>query len=163
MLTTTPRDALARFRVELYRCLGLRKDTLFELMDAALVAPARGTLVRLSLAGPFRRRWPSAPDALAEGTLEAAGLRALLTAQEAAAAGAGRAARAAGALPGGPPVVQDRPAPAHARRLAPPHPHRARPPARSGRGPFVQTPNPERSEGSSPLSRTRRSFASGSG
>jgi hypothetical protein len=56
---------------------------------------------------------------------------------------AGRAARAARALPGGPPPVQDRPAPAHARRLAPLHPHRARPPVRSGRGPSVQTPTSE--------------------
>lgn len=90
MDNTTTRAALARFRGELYGVLGQRKDTLFELMDAALTAAGRGTLVRLSLAPGFRRRWPSAPDALAEGTLDAERLRGLLARQEAAAAGDGR-------------------------------------------------------------------------
>jgi hypothetical protein len=87
---TSAHAALARFRRALYGVLGRRKDTLFELVDAALVAPGRGTLVRLSLAAPFRRRWPSAPDALAEGTLDADRLRARLARREAAVVTAGR-------------------------------------------------------------------------
>ena len=39
---------LIRFREELYDSLGLRQDSLFELVDAALTAPHRSTLVRLS-------------------------------------------------------------------------------------------------------------------
>lgn len=78
MERTAAYGALARFRRQLYGVLGHRKDTLFELAEAALVAPVRATLVRLSLASGFRRRWPSAPDALADGTLDADRLRALL-------------------------------------------------------------------------------------
>jgi hypothetical protein len=40
-------------------------------MEAAVASPGPGTLVRLSLAPVFRRRWPSAPDALAEGGVDA--------------------------------------------------------------------------------------------
>lgn len=90
METTTARAALARFRRKLYGVLGLRKDTLFELVEAVLVSPVRATLVRLSLASRFRRRWPSAPDALADGTLDADRLRALLARREAARPPAGR-------------------------------------------------------------------------
>ena len=78
MMSTTVLDTLRRFRQAVYRALGRRKDTLFELLDAALAAPARGTLVRLSLAAPFRRGWPSACDALADGTLDPARCRPVL-------------------------------------------------------------------------------------
>ena len=40
---------LRSFRRELYDDLGLRQDSLFELVDAVLTAPERRTLVRLSL------------------------------------------------------------------------------------------------------------------
>jgi hypothetical protein len=40
--------ALIRFRQELYDSLGLRQDSPFELVDLALTAPHRSTLVRLS-------------------------------------------------------------------------------------------------------------------
>src|SRR5438876_1123070 len=70
---------LERFRRELYRSgLGRRKDALFELLDAVLTAPGVSSLVRLSLAPAFRRRWPSIPDGLAEGTVATAALRGLL-------------------------------------------------------------------------------------
>jgi DDE superfamily endonuclease/Transposase DDE domain len=72
---------LRSFRRELYDALGLRQDSLFELVDAVLTAPERRTLVRLSLSPCFRRRWPSACDALADGTLDVGGLRALVQAQ----------------------------------------------------------------------------------
>src|SRR5947209_4476092 len=68
---------LRSFRQELYDDLGLRQDSLFELVDAVLTAPKRRTLVRLSLCPCFRRRWPSTCDALADGTLDVGGLRAL--------------------------------------------------------------------------------------
>jgi len=71
---------LRSFRQELYDDLGLRQDSLFELIDAVLTAPERRTLVRLSLCPCFRRRWPSTCDALADGTLDVGGLRALFQA-----------------------------------------------------------------------------------
>ena len=71
---------LRSFRQELYDALGLRQDSLFELIDALLTAPERRTLVRLSLCPCFRRRWPSACDALADGTVDVGGLRALFQA-----------------------------------------------------------------------------------
>src|SRR5712691_10693004 len=69
---------LCQFRQDAYNTLGHRKDTMFELMEAALVSPSPQTLVRLSLAIPFRRRWPSAPDALADGTLDVERCRSLV-------------------------------------------------------------------------------------
>src|SRR5207248_7311832 len=74
--TLSLHDALPIFRQELYDDLGLRQDSLFELVDAVLTAPERRTLVRLSLCPCFRRRWPSTCDALADGTLDVGGLRA---------------------------------------------------------------------------------------
>ena len=70
---------LLRFRQELYDGLGLRQDSLFELMDAVLTAPQRSTLVRLSLTTVFRRLWPSTCDALADGSVDVSVLRNLFT------------------------------------------------------------------------------------
>ena len=78
MDTTPAHRTLQAFRQELYQALGRRKDALFELLDAVLVGPGPATLVRLSLAAPFRRRWPSACDALADGQVDPAACRALL-------------------------------------------------------------------------------------
>lgn len=65
------------FRRELSQTvLGHRKDSAFELVEAVLCAAGPEPLVRLSLAPPFRRGWASAPDALADGTLDADALRA---------------------------------------------------------------------------------------
>jgi hypothetical protein len=61
-----------------YRTLGRRKDTLFELLEAALASTGPANLVHLSLAPVFRRRWPSASDALAEGQVRPARCRALI-------------------------------------------------------------------------------------
>lgn len=77
MSKTEELATLIRFREELYNRLGLRQDSLFELMDAALTAPSRSTLVRLSLTAAFRRRWPSTCDALADGSVDIGGLRTL--------------------------------------------------------------------------------------
>jgi ABC-type Na+ transport system ATPase subunit NatA len=62
---------LIQFRQELYDSLGIRQDSLFELLDAALTALQRSTLVRLSLAAVFRRLWSSTRDALADGSVDA--------------------------------------------------------------------------------------------
>jgi len=71
-------ERLRHFRNELYGSLGLRQDSLFELMDAALTASHRSTLVRLSLTATFRRRWPSTCDALADGSIDVVAVRRLL-------------------------------------------------------------------------------------
>ena len=82
MYTTAAHHSLEHFRQEVYhRALGQRKDTLFELWEATLVASAPSTLVRLSLVPVFRRRWPSAPAALADGTVDPDQCRALIQAR----------------------------------------------------------------------------------
>jgi hypothetical protein len=70
-------ETLRQFRQALYDDLGLRQDSLFELVDAVLTVPHRSTLVRLSLSTVFRRRWPSTCDALADGSIAMPALRAL--------------------------------------------------------------------------------------
>jgi hypothetical protein len=70
-------ERLRQFRQELYDDLGLRQDSLFELLDAMLTTQQRSTLVRLSLSSAFRRRWPSTCDALADGSIDSAALRTL--------------------------------------------------------------------------------------
>ena len=72
--------SLRSVRQELYEALGLRQDSLFELMDAVLTAPERRPLVRLSLCPCFRRRWSSTCDALADGTLDVDAMRGLFQA-----------------------------------------------------------------------------------
>ncbi|MCC7105179.1 MAG: transposase, partial [Chloroflexi bacterium] len=78
MDTISAHHTLQTFRQELYQSPGHRRDALFELLEAVLVAPVRSTLVRLSLTPVFRRRWPSACDALADGQLSPAACRRLL-------------------------------------------------------------------------------------
>src|SRR4051794_33071085 len=58
---------LQRFRGELYRCLGRRRDALFELVDALLAAEAMPSLPHLSLMPAHRRGWGSVYAALAAG------------------------------------------------------------------------------------------------
>ncbi len=70
-------EQLRHFRQELYNDLGLRQDSLFELVDAVLTTPQRSTLVRLSLSTAFRRLWPSTCDALADGSVDVSALRKL--------------------------------------------------------------------------------------
>lgn len=78
MLTPATTTRLATFRQSLYdQALGRRKDTLTELLDAVLSRPGREPLVQRTLAPLFRRGWASAPDALAEGTLDEAACRRL--------------------------------------------------------------------------------------
>ncbi|TME23646.1 MAG: hypothetical protein E6I75_29190 [Chloroflexi bacterium] len=77
MLETDAWEQLRHFRQELYNDLGLRQDSLFELVDAVLTTPQRSTLVRLSLSTAFRRLWPSTCDALADGSVDVSALRKL--------------------------------------------------------------------------------------
>jgi hypothetical protein len=78
MKKTKAHHILWQFRQDAYNTLSHRKDSMFELMEAALVSSSPQTLVRLSLATPFRRRWPSAPDALADGRLDIEQCRSLV-------------------------------------------------------------------------------------
>jgi hypothetical protein len=84
-------ERLDRFRRAVYdRVLGHRKDTMFELMEAVLVADRPANLVHLSLEAVFRRRWPSAPDALSDGSLDVGELRRLIASELASEPGVGR-------------------------------------------------------------------------
>lgn len=69
---------LARFRREFYRCLWRRGDALCELADAALTAPAAGTLPYLSLEPGFRRGHGMLYQALDKGRIDEEALRDLL-------------------------------------------------------------------------------------
>ena len=96
-MATTPAAPLARFRAELYQSvLGLRRDALFELLDAVLTGDDATSLVRHSLAPCFRRGWASACDALSDGSLDAAALRRLFAPDHAPGARRGPAAVGAG-------------------------------------------------------------------
>src|SRR3954451_17570697 len=71
---------LQRFRGELYRCLGRRRDALFELVDALLAAEAMPSLPHLSLVPIHRRGWGSVYAALAAGEVDTERLAELLVA-----------------------------------------------------------------------------------
>jgi hypothetical protein len=73
---------LQRFRGELYRCLGRRRDALFELVDALLAAEAMPSLPHLSLVPTHRRGWGSVYAALAAGEVDAERLAELLVAHQ---------------------------------------------------------------------------------
>jgi hypothetical protein len=81
MQPTTADQPLRSFRQAVYQSLGRRQDTLFELMEAAMVSPGPANLVHLSLTEVFRRKWASASDALAEGQVYPARCRALIQAR----------------------------------------------------------------------------------
>jgi hypothetical protein len=67
---------LSRFRRELYECLTLRADALFELMDAVLCTDGPVTsLPELSLSGVHRRGHGAMYDALAQGHINVSRLR----------------------------------------------------------------------------------------
>lgn len=91
MDTTPATTTLARFRAELYQSvLGLRRDALFELLDAVLSSDGPTSLVRLSLSPLFRRGWSSVCDALADGSLHGPSLQRLFAQSMPPAAVAGR-------------------------------------------------------------------------
>ena len=57
--------------------LGLRREALFETLDAVLTGEPATSLVRRSLAPCFRRGWAAIYDALADGSSDVAALRRL--------------------------------------------------------------------------------------
>ena len=72
-------EDLRAFRTALHDCFHRRADALFELTDALLAAESVTSLPHLSLQAAHRRGWGSLYDALAEGHLDVAALRTLLT------------------------------------------------------------------------------------
>jgi hypothetical protein len=88
MESTPAYDRVEQFRGEAYRTLGHRKDSLFELLEAAVVGGPQ-PLVRLSLEAVFRRGWASTSDALNDGRLSVERIRRLVGRTEVAGA-AGR-------------------------------------------------------------------------
>ena len=79
-LITAGLQQLQRFRGELYRCLGRRRDALFELVDALLAAEGMSSLPHLSLLPAPRRDWGSVYAALAAGEVDTERLAELLVA-----------------------------------------------------------------------------------
>jgi hypothetical protein len=70
---------LRAFRTALHDCFARRADALFELGDAVLAADAVTSLPQLCWQAAHRRGWGSLYDALAEGHVDGAALRQLLT------------------------------------------------------------------------------------
>lgn len=93
MNTTSPATTLTRCRDQLYQCFGLRRDALFDLLDAVTTAPVVESLVGLSLAPSFTRGWAATCDALSDGSLDVPAIQRVLAAHLAAVprAGDGRA------------------------------------------------------------------------
>src|SRR3712207_7702085 len=79
-LITAGLQQLRDFRDGLYRCLGRRRDALFELVDALLAADLMPSLPHLSLVPTHRRGWGSVYAALAVGEADAQRLAKLLVA-----------------------------------------------------------------------------------
>src|SRR4051795_7344250 len=71
--------SLRTFRTDLHGCFQRRADALLELVDALLAAETVTSLPHLSLQAAHRRGWGSLYDALAEGRLDVAALRSLLS------------------------------------------------------------------------------------
>jgi len=78
-LITVGLQRLREFRGELYRCLGRRRDALFDLVDGLLAAEAMPSLPHLSLVPTHRRGWGSVYAALAAGEVDVERLAAVLT------------------------------------------------------------------------------------
>jgi hypothetical protein len=71
-------NTLRQFRAGIYDRFGTRRDALFELLDAAMVAGLVPSLAYLSLTAVHRRGWGSLYDALAAGSMDAPALRELI-------------------------------------------------------------------------------------
>ena len=71
-------NTLRQFRAAVYGRFGMRRDALFELLDAATVAGLVPSLAYLSLTAVHRRKWGSLYDALAAGTIDELALRELV-------------------------------------------------------------------------------------
>ena len=71
-------NTLRQFRAGVYHRFGVRRDALFDLLDATTVAGLVPSLAYLSLTAVHRRGWGSLYDALAVGTMDQPALRAFL-------------------------------------------------------------------------------------
>ena len=71
-------NSLRRVRGGVYGAFGARRDALFELLDAAMVAGLVPSLAHLSLTAVHRRKWGSLYDALSAGSMNVAALRELV-------------------------------------------------------------------------------------
>jgi hypothetical protein len=69
---------LRAFRAGIYQHFGSRRDALFEVLDAAIVAGLVPSLAHLSLTAVHRRGWGSLYDALAVGSMDVSALRDLV-------------------------------------------------------------------------------------
>ena len=78
MNTTSPATTLTRFRHELYQGFGMRRDALFDVLDAVTTAPGVESLVGVSLAPGYQRGWASTCDALSDGSLDVGALQRVL-------------------------------------------------------------------------------------
>ncbi len=71
-------EALRAFRRQVYPLLTLRREALFEALDAVLSAPTLETPAHLSLAPSGQRGWGRLYDALNAGTMDLARLERLV-------------------------------------------------------------------------------------
>jgi hypothetical protein len=76
-LTQEHLNSLTDFRQQVYALFENQRDVLFEIMDAIVQTPSVHSYAELSLAEAFTRQWPSIYSALADGTVDLEGLRAL--------------------------------------------------------------------------------------
>ncbi len=79
-MNTPEWEALRAFRHQVYTVLGLRRDALFETLDAVLSTPIMETPAHLSLSPTCRRSWGSLYDALNAGTMDLKRLETLVAA-----------------------------------------------------------------------------------
>src|SRR4051794_25290564 len=106
-------QSLQEFRGELYRCLGRRRDELFELTDALLCAEGPvSSLVGLCLVPEHRRGHGALYDALNHGSVDADRLRTRLAQLPVPRMFGGRVVLAGRAPPGARPGAPARPHPA---------------------------------------------------
>ncbi len=75
--TSRPLTALGAYRAALYACFTRARDALFDLCDALATDPGARSFVALSQAPCFQRQWPSVYEALEDGRIDRAALRAL--------------------------------------------------------------------------------------
>ena len=70
-------NSLTDFRQQVYALFENQRDVLFEITDAVIQTSAARSYAELSLAPAFTRQWPSLYSAIASGTIDVEGLRAL--------------------------------------------------------------------------------------
>jgi hypothetical protein len=74
-------NSLTDFRQQVYALFENQHDALFQIKDAVIQTPAARSYAELSLAPAFTRKWPSLYSALADGSIDVEGVRALCLSQ----------------------------------------------------------------------------------